>query len=65
MVGNRKRKEASMTDRMHYAKQFLEAKAAECKSWADNNVYKLIDLRKVKVRNWITGRWVLIRMAIS
>ena len=56
---NRSRKEATATDMRMYAKQFAEAKAAECKSWKDNQVYTLVDTRKIKCKNWVTGRWVL------
>ena len=42
-----------------YRKQFAEAKSAECKSWKANDVYTLVDMRKVKCKNFVTGRWVL------
>jgi hypothetical protein len=42
-----------------YAKQFLEAKKLECTSWLENDVYDLVDTRKTKCRNYVTGRWVL------
>ena len=29
------------------------------KSWIDNEVFDLVDLRKVKPKNYVTGRWVL------
>ena len=29
------------------------------KSWLDNEVFDLVDTRKIQVRNWVTGRWVL------
>ena len=37
----------------------LEAKHLECKSWLDNEVFDLVDTRKIEVRNWVTGGWVL------
>ena len=56
---DRKRKEASVADLRQYQRQFSEAKAAECQSWIDNEVYELIDIRKHKCKNYVTGRWVL------
>ena len=41
------------------SEQFLEAKQLECISWLDNEVFDLVDTRKIQVRNWVTGRWVL------
>ena len=38
---------------------FIEAKSAEIKSWFDNDVFDLVDIRKFKPRNFVTGRWVL------
>ena len=55
----KKRKEATATEIKAYQKQFLEAKQLECKSWLDNEVFDLVDTRKIQVRNWVTGRWVL------
>ena len=55
----KKRKEATATEIRAYQKQFLEAKQLECKSWLDNEVFDLVDTRKIHVRNWVTGRWVL------
>ena len=55
----KKRKEATATEIKAYQKQFLEAKNLECKSWLDNEVFDLVDTRKLHVRNWVTGRWVL------
>ena len=48
----KKRKEATATE-------FFEAKQLECKSWLDNEVFDLVDTRKIQVRNWVTGRCVL------
>ena len=28
-------------------------------SWLENDVYEMIDMRKTKVKNYVTGRWVL------
>ena len=41
--------------------QFLKAKEDECKTWAEKEVYELVDLRKLKEtpKNYITSRWVL------
>ena len=58
LVG-KKRKEATQQERRQLAKQFLEAKQAEVKSWFDNDVFELVDMRKLKIRNFVTGRWVL------
>ena len=51
--------EATQQERRQLAKQFLEAKQAEAKSWFDNDVFELVDMRKLKIRNFVTGRWVL------
>ena len=58
LVG-KKRKEATQQEKRDLAKQFLEAKKAECQSWFDNDVLEIVDLRKVRVRNFVKGRWVL------
>ena len=58
LVG-KKRKEASQLEKRQLAKQFLEAKQAERKSWIDNEVFDLVAMRKIKVRNYVAGRWVL------
>eukprot|EP00438_Fugacium_kawagutii_P014944 Skav228845 [mRNA] locus=scaffold2630:88:7077:+ [translate_table: standard] len=58
LVG-KKRKEATQREKRQLAKQFLEAKKAECKSWIDNDVFDLVDMRKTHVRNFVYGRWVL------
>ena len=52
-------KEASQLEKRQLAKQFLQAKQAECKSWIDDEVFDLVDTRKIKVRNYVAGRWVL------
>ena len=52
-------KEASTEEVRGYYNQFVEGKHLECKSWVDNAVFALVDLRKVKARNYVTGRWVL------
>ena len=38
---------------------FIEAKSAEIKSWFDNDVFDLVDIRKFKPKNFVTDRWVL------
>ena len=38
---------------------FVEAKSAEIKSWFDNEVFDLVDIRKFKTKNFVTSRWVL------
>ena len=58
-VQGKQRKEATATDTKQYHKQFTEAKTAEHKSWVENEVYELVDMRKVHCRNYVTGRWVL------
>eukprot|EP00435_Cladocopium_sp_Y103_P052048 s3265_g16.t1 len=58
LVG-KKRKEATQQEKRELAKQFLDAKKAECQSWIDNEVFDLVDMRKMKVRNFVAGRWVL------
>ena len=58
----KKSKEATATETGEYSKQFQEAKLAEFQSWIDNDVYDLVDLRKLsdkEKRNFVTGRWVL------
>ena len=53
------RKEASSTELRGFQLQFIDAKKAECKSWHDNEVFELVDMRKHKPKNYVTGRWVL------
>ena len=55
----KKRKEASKTEIQEYFQQFLEAKKLEIQSWLDNEVFELVDSRKISSKNWVTGRWVL------
>ena len=52
-------KEASAQEVRGYFKQFAEARHLEHRSWVDNEVFDLIDMRKFKPRNYVTGRWVL------
>ena len=54
-----RKKEASAQEVRGYYKQFAEAKHLEYRSWVDNKVFELIDLRKVTLKNYVTGRWVL------
>ena len=56
---SRAREEASAQEVRGYYKQFARAKHLEWKSWIDNEVFDLIDMRKVKPKNYVTGRWVL------
>ena len=56
---SRARKEASANEVRGYYKQFAEAKHLEYQSWVDNEVFDLVDLRKVTPRNFVAGRWVL------
>ena len=53
------RKEASPTNLRQFAKQLAEAKKLERTSWIENDVYDLVDMRKVNCRKWASGRWVL------
>ena len=62
---SRARKEASAKKVRRYYKQFAEAKHLEWKSWIDNEVFDLVDLRKFKPKNYVTGRWVLTSRPIS
>ena len=58
----KKSKEASQTELRQYSKQFAEAKKNEIDSWVENDVYDLVDIRKLSPhdkRNFVTGRWVL------
>ena len=56
---SRARKEASAQEVRGYYKQFAEAKHLEYKSLVDNEVFDLIDMRKVKPKNYVTRQWVL------
>ena len=56
---SRARKEASAQEVRGYCKQCAEAQHFEYRSWVDNKVFDLIDTRKFKPRNYVTGRWVL------
>ena len=45
---NAARREATQQEKRLYAKQFLEAKHGEIKSWTEeNDVYELVDMRKL------------------
>ncbi len=59
MTAQRRKKEVSKSVAARYPKQFNEAKRAEVQSWIDNDAYELIDMRRVHVPNFVTGRWVL------
>ena len=56
---SRARKEASTQEVRGSYKQFARAKLLEWKSWIDNDVFGLVDLRRFKPKNYVTGRWVL------
>ena len=56
---SRARKEATLKELKIYAKLFIEAKSAEIKSWLDNDVFDLVDIRKLKPKNFVTSRLVL------
>ena len=54
------RREATAQEKREYAKQFLQAKLDEYKSWSEeNNIFEFVDMRKNHVKNFVTGRWVL------
>eukprot|EP00435_Cladocopium_sp_Y103_P049850 s227_g15.t1 len=46
-----KRKEATQQEKRDFAKQFLDAKKAECQSWIEKEVFDLVDMRKMKDKN--------------
>ena len=46
-------------EQRQYRQHFLEAKIGEHKSWVDNDVYDLVDIRKSSPDNSVKGRWVL------
>ena len=56
---NRARKAVTQVELRQYRQQFQEAKQNDHKSWVDNDVYDLIDMRKHPARNFVKGRWVL------
>ena len=56
---DRSRKEASATEKRSFQKQFAEAKRREYESWMEHDVFELVDLRKVRPKNFVQGRWVL------
>ena len=56
---NRARKEVTKVELRQFRQQFQEAKQNEDKSWVDNDVCDLTDLRKHPARNFVKGRWVL------
>ena len=54
------RAEATAIDVRTFSKQFVKAKADEIASWRENGgAYDLVDMRKIKPQNYVTGRWVL------
>ena len=50
---NRARKAATLKELKVYAR------LSEIKSWFDNDVFDLVEIRKFKPKNFVTGRWVL------
>ena len=50
---SRARKETSAQEVRGYYKQFAEAKHLEYKSWVHNEVFDLVDLKKVKPKNFM------------
>ena len=56
---NRARREATLKELKVYSRLFIQAKSALIKSWFDNDVFDLVDIRKFKPKNFVTGRWVL------
>ena len=50
-----------MREKKHQLRKYevAEATRLECKSWVDNEVFDLIDMRKVKPKQNVTGRSVL------
>ena len=59
MAKSRARKEATATDVRNHRHEFIKAKEIEIQSWLDNDVFDLVDTRRVKCKNYVTGRWVL------
>ena len=53
---NRARKEATHKELKVYARLFTEAKSAEIKSRFDNDVFDLVDVRKLKPKSFVTGQ---------
>ena len=56
---NRARKDVTQVELQQYRQQFQDAKLNEHKSWVDNDVYDLIDMRKHPAKNFVKGRWAL------
>ena len=56
---SRARKEASAQKVRGYYKQFAGATHLEYKSWFDDEVFDLIDMRKAEPKNYVTRRWQL------
>ena len=57
--GSRARTEAPAKEVRRYHNQFAEAKHLEWKSWIDNEVFDVVDMRKFKPKNCVIGRWVV------
>ena len=58
-AGIRAKMRTSAQEERGYFEQFAEAKHLQYRSCVDNDVFDLVDLRKVTPRNYLTGRWVL------
>ena len=56
---NRARKEVAYMELRQYRLQVQEGKQHEHKSWVDNDVYDLANMRKHPDRNFVKGRWSL------
>ena len=53
------RREATATDKKMYQDNFIQAKKDEVAQWFENEVLELVDMRKHRPNNFVTGRWVL------
>ena len=51
------RREATAAQKKQYQWQFSKANHDECEPWMQEDVFELIDMRKMKVGNYVTGRW--------
>lgn len=51
-----KRKEATQQEKRELAKQFLAAKMADTQSWIENDVYDIVETRKLQACNSVSGR---------
>ena len=58
-VENRAQKEVTQLEQTQYRQQFREARLSEHKSWVDNNVYDIADMRKKHPHKLSKGLWAL------